>query len=704
MVASAIAFSFNRRNRLQNYAPGVQRRPAAHGSEHVFSESRIGSFCMKIALQNSFPDIPNCAESNFIFEAISALRNLGHQALEVTSPEDITAFAPDVVLTTHEITPKLTEFPTVGLMWNPPDFIRFDRQKVSNLLTYDAYMSGSQCITDFLRDVLTSTGKKSPILEFVYCSCSGTSFVERKRTPLSVFYAATGWDRDRYKELLHILSQEIPLQVFGAQTLDYLGNSYKGPIFGARALLKQIRHCGIGLALHRHEHRVAGSPNRRLFEIAAAGAIIIGDDFYFSRAHFDGTIFFVDPSRSQREMANEIKDHYTWINDHYIEAMLLARNSHSVFLEHFCLEQVFSRLPTFLQSIVHGRLSDNRCFSVALPEMTTRLSPEEAKRCAAAAGYDYTKIPIFINNRNRLSTLRTLLNWLRSAGYTNVFVIDNDSSYPPLLDYYDQLASNSEATLIRLERNVGPYALWESGLLQDLRINTPFVYTDSDVVPTSECPSDILYHFQKLLALYPDYQKVGCGLKIDDLPDHYEYKLEVTLWESQFWESTIDDELYVASVDTTFALYRSPETPPRFVLGPALRTGQPYLARHLPWYADSEHPDEEDRYYVQHSIDGISHWSLGSLPSFYYKAILGRLVAQLAEKEAQLALASSATLSCTKPILNSIKRYAPILFGVLVTLQRHGLRAAVSKTWSLIRTQGLSITIRKVKSMIRPGH
>ena len=45
-----------------------------------------------------------------------------------------------------------------------------------------------------------------------------------------------------------------------------------------------------------------------------------------------------------------------------------------------------------------------------------------------------------------------------------------------------------------------------------------------------------------------------------------------------------------------------------FSLGPAARTGYPYMARHLSWYEDSSNPSEEQLYYEAHMNKDYSHW------------------------------------------------------------------------------------------------
>ena len=217
---------------------------------------------------------------------------------------------------------------------------------------------------------------------------------------------------------------------------------------------------------------------------------------------------------------------------------------------------------------------------------------------------DYKKIPIIINNFNRLDSLIKLTGSLEKRGYTNIFIIDNLSTYPPLLDYYN----TCPYTVFRLNRNIGMTALWKSGIYKKFR-NNFFAYTDSDVMPIDECPDDFLLIFLNELKKHKLAQKVGFSLKIDDLPDCYAMKNEVISWEKQFFEHKRDDLLYWAPIDTTFALYR-PRGKRRHAYYniEMYRTAYPYMARHLPWYIDSENPDEENRYYINQKLATTS-WS-----------------------------------------------------------------------------------------------
>ena len=65
-------------------------------------------------------------------------------------------------------------------------------------------------------------------------------------------------------------------------------------------------------------------------------------------------------------------------------------------------------------------------------------------------------IPIIINNRNRVTFLKQLVDWLIKAGYSNIIILDNDSKYEPLIEYYKQ----TKARVIYLKSNL---VIWPYG-------------------------------------------------------------------------------------------------------------------------------------------------------------------------------------------------------------------------------------------------
>lgn len=205
-------------------------------------------------------------------------------------------------------------------------------------------------------------------------------------------------------------------------------------------------------------------------------------------------------------------------------------------------------------------------------------------------------IPIFINARDRLGMLQRLVNWVVNAGYRRIYILDNDSTYPPLLSYYQTLERVPAIQVVRLGRNIGHTALWNSGILEILKIDTPYVYSDPDVVPVEECPVDVLEYMLAVLRKYPFLRKVGLGLKTDDI-SFYNAEEQKYL-ESLFYKQLLEDNLYFCQVDTTFALYRNYR---HYEVFGSARTVGKRMAYHLPWYLDYDNLPEDEQYYIAHA-------------------------------------------------------------------------------------------------------
>jgi tetratricopeptide (TPR) repeat protein len=234
------------------------------------------------------------------------------------------------------------------------------------------------------------------------------------------------------------------------------------------------------------------------------------------------------------------------------------------------------------------------------------LSQSDANALSNNFHANYSKVPIIINSRDRLYCLKLLVRWLQNAGYLNIAVLDNASTYPPLRNYLCRI--QGEVLVYRLSDNLGHRALWTSGIAETL-CGVPFVYTDPDVLPTENCPTNLVARLFDLLQLHPQVVKAGVGLRIDDLPNEYKLKEAVITCEAQYWRHPLEGDCYDAPVDTTFALYRSGS----WYDLTAVRSGAPYLARHLPWYQNSSSPRREDVYYAQHVKVGTTHWTRRSI-------------------------------------------------------------------------------------------
>lgn len=215
---------------------------------------------------------------------------------------------------------------------------------------------------------------------------------------------------------------------------------------------------------------------------------------------------------------------------------------------------------------------------------------------------DYTKIPddsipILINNFNRLDLLQQQIEWLLTLdGNPSIIIVDNQSDYPPLLDFYKKI-DHPKVQVVDLKFN--SWRLGAAYLAKKLNHFKNVIITDSDLLPYPNTPTDILPHLVKLMEKYPEYNHIGLSLEIEDLPDDTPMKAKVYRHESQFWSphtACLNDEVYVAGIDTTFAMYR----PDSKILAttPALRTVRPYTLQHVDWYLTPEEYSEEYQYYL----------------------------------------------------------------------------------------------------------
>jgi hypothetical protein len=224
---------------------------------------------------------------------------------------------------------------------------------------------------------------------------------------------------------------------------------------------------------------------------------------------------------------------------------------------------------------------------------------------------DTSTIPIIIINFNQLFYLKQLISFLEQKKTKNIIIIDNNSSYLPLLNYYNEI--NKKVTIHRLNENLGHLVLWKKRELFKKYTKGFFVLTDADIVPNSNLKEDYLNGLLKMLLKHKTKSKVGLALKIDDIPNTFILKENVINWETKFWISEIEKNVFDAEIDTTFALYW-PKTDrlinylyPSFFN--ALRVGGEYIATHGGWYIDHNNLTEEQKFYFK-TANNSNSWKI----------------------------------------------------------------------------------------------
>jgi hypothetical protein len=328
----------------------------------------------------------------------------------------------------------------------------------------------------------------------------------------------------------------------------------------------------------------------------------------FEHLHIPVAVFVLDGLSSQKDAEEKINNERETIKREVLTAFQVDFPVLDTNYRHSTLARIYNAVS----KVIPMRKLARKSVSKLLKSKSKAERKKESESVSAYRGnlpenfttkYKNSKdIPIVINNFNRLDCLKELLAALELRGYKNLVILDNASTYPPLLDYY----SSCPYRLIRLQKNVGHMAIWQTEEGKEF-LGDQYVYTDPDVVPVEECPDNFLEYFAEVLKQYPAVDKVGFSLRLEDIPEFYQKKAEVVNWEKQNFENPISDGLYDASIDTTFALYRP------FSSGDwktrAIRTGAPYEARHLPWYVDEDNLSDEESYYRKTRKMEVSQWT-----------------------------------------------------------------------------------------------
>lgn len=223
---------------------------------------------------------------------------------------------------------------------------------------------------------------------------------------------------------------------------------------------------------------------------------------------------------------------------------------------------------------------------------------------------DPWSIPIIIINYNQLHYLKQQVNFYLKRGFQNIVIIDNHSTYPPLLDYYAEI--EGRVKIERMNTNDGHMVFFENEELQRKYGKGGYFLTDADIIPNENLPSDFPLQMIKYLQKYfRAVNKVGFALDINNIPSSFPAKEKVLNWEKKFWIREVEPGVYKSRIDTTFALYK-PGYPKKYNnIGffEAIRLAKNYTAKHGGWYVDPNNLTEEE-FYFQKQKNISSSWKI----------------------------------------------------------------------------------------------
>jgi len=214
------------------------------------------------------------------------------------------------------------------------------------------------------------------------------------------------------------------------------------------------------------------------------------------------------------------------------------------------------------------------------------------------------KIPIIINNRDLYTwPIAMIYRMMKYQFVGDIIVVDNESTYPPLIHWYDR------QNIVRVVKcsNLGHAGAWISGVVEELD-SEYYVVTDGDL-NIENTPDDTLMMLLEKIKTQPELGKVGLGLDWQIVDSESPYYQRLRLYEKDRWEkSNVVNDIYTdVHIDTTFALYNVKHY---FIGGGSLTF--PYVARHLPWELTKEEYEANDeyKYYIKNASHSSSYKTL----------------------------------------------------------------------------------------------
>jgi hypothetical protein len=220
--------------------------------------------------------------------------------------------------------------------------------------------------------------------------------------------------------------------------------------------------------------------------------------------------------------------------------------------------------------------------------------------------------PIFIINRDRVTVLKKCLPGYLALGDVQIIIHDNNSTYPPMIEYLKELESQG-IIVKRIPEKPQDFNVISEDIADTIKEwyqtnSSPYyIVTDPDIELENPCP-ELLQYYIDVLNACPRAVCVGPMLRIDDLPECFKFRDRMIYSHmEQFWGPQHTRHFFkgayiqTAAIDTTFALYPSHFEFRRLNVG--VRVHEPYMARHLDWYMDTDNLTEEQQYYKDHASD-----------------------------------------------------------------------------------------------------
>ena len=311
------------------------------------------------------------AESEFTARLIWTLKSKGHTTFVVDPYGKILSTSPDsssITLLDADaffiFDPRSIHFeckaPLISPVWVPPELLSLEGRMhfLDSVKRIDFFIGGygSEKLIKIYNQALARSNRKLENL-VPFCASVPVSFAIEPQSlkTRNLFYAGVNSERifhtngrvearpGRHHDLFKLLDSHPNVHFYGPRKYSGIEpwtgfSNYKGDIpLDGRSVIEKISQCGIALCISSLAHLNYGLVSNRVFEAAAAGAVIISDENEFVKRHFGDSVYYID-TRDQQTAFRQITQIIDAINADPDAALCRAHQSHRIFREQLSLD------------------------------------------------------------------------------------------------------------------------------------------------------------------------------------------------------------------------------------------------------------------------------------------------------------------------------------------------------------------------------
>lgn len=299
----------------------------------------------------------DCESLRSAGHVVRAAHNLGVEAALIARSEDVREYSPDFVLVMSHQEPKLTPFPTYGVLesswldYQTPRFIR-------NILSYDAYFTMSVRVREWLEDITFGARKLAAPVGFFGSTAPSTTLDGSEKRRSEIAYIASD-EGAEYRKLLWHLARKPYMRMLGATPgrPRHLARrqSRNDPACDEKGLPVAFRKSLAALCLDRHQNCGNRQPSSQLFEIVASGAVCICTKTPFVERWFGDSVLYLEPDAPVDVQLWQLDRYMKWLAADRRAVSDLARRAHAAFVKDLAIERILPGVFELHEKVVREK-------------------------------------------------------------------------------------------------------------------------------------------------------------------------------------------------------------------------------------------------------------------------------------------------------------------------------------------------------------